>query len=98
MNLLKDNNPGCFTALIGATIFLVFKSTILMLFWQWFITPVFGLIPISFLQSLGLMVIIDFLRFKKEKKESVPTWVFIIDVVMNLLILLTLVFLIHLIV
>lgn len=98
MNLLKDNNPGCFTALIGATIFLVFKSTILMLFWQWFITSVFGLIPISFLQSLGLMVIIDFLRFKKEKKESVPTWVFIIDVVMNLLILLTLGFLIHLIV
>ena len=98
MNLLKDNNPGCFTALIGATIFLVFKSTILMLFWQWFITPVFGLIPICFLQSLGLMVIIDFLRFKKEKKESVPTWVFIIDVVMNLLILLTLGFLIHLIV
>ena len=44
------------------------------------------------------MVIIDFLRFKKEKKESVPTWVFIIDVVMNLLILLTLGFLIHLIV
>lgn len=98
MNLLKDNNPGCFTALIGATIFLVFKSTVLMLFWQWFITPVFGLIPINFLQSLGLMVVIDFLRFKKEKKESIPAWVFIIDVVMNLLILLTLGFLIHLIV
>lgn len=94
MTILGNNNQGCLWALIGGTIFLLLKTTILFLFWGWFIHPL-GAPEISYIQSLGLIVVLDFLRFRKTKKDEVPTWVYILDVMFNYLIMLGLGFLIY---
>ncbi len=67
-----------------------------MLFWNWFITNIFQVSYIDFFQSLGLMTFIDFLKFRKEMKEDIHAFVYILDVVLNLLIILFLGYLIHL--
>lgn len=96
MTVFDKNNQGCLWTLIGGTIFLLLKTTILMLFWAWFVSPVFGIQEISFLQSMGLMFIVDFFRFKKEKKENTPVWLYVFDVTMNLLLLLSFGFILYL--
>jgi hypothetical protein len=90
-----NNNQGCLWALIGGTIFLLLKSIILFLFWKWFISEPFGIIEINYLQSMGIWCVVDLLRFSKQKKESTPTWLFIIDVFANYIILLILGLIIH---
>ena len=90
-----NNNQGCLWTLIGGTIFLLLKSIILFLFWKWFISEPFGIIEINYLQSMGIWCIVDLLRFSKQKKESTPTWLFIIDVFANYIILLILGLIIH---
>lgn len=95
MNVFSENNQGCIVTLIGGTIFLFLKTTILMLFWQWFLVPVFSITEITFFQSMGLIFVLDFLKFTKAKKKETPTWLYIIDVIVNLGILLGLGFIIH---
>lgn len=90
-----NNSQGCFWTLIGGTIFLLLKTTILFLFWKWFLSEPFGLVEISYLQSMGLWCIIDLLRFTKQKKDSVPSWLFIIDVFINYTVLFILGLIIH---
>ena len=90
-----DNNQGCLWTLIGGTMFLLLKSIILFLFWKWFISEPFGIIEINYLQSMGIWCIVDLFRFSKQKKESTPTWLFIIDVFANYIILLILGLIIH---
>ena len=90
-----NNNQGCLWTLIGGTMFLLLKSIILFLFWKWFISEPFGIIEINYLQSMGIWCIVDLLRFSKQKKESTPTWLFIIDVFSNYIILLILGLIIH---
>ena len=96
MNTIKNKNQGCLWTLVGGTIFLLLKTTIFMLFWNWFITNIFQVSYIDFFQSLGLMTFIDFLKFRKEMKEDIHAFVYILDVVLNLLIILFLGYLIHL--
>lgn len=96
MTVFDNKNQGCFWTLIGGTIFLLLKTTILMLFWTWFVSPVFGIQEITFLQSMGLMFIVDFFRFKKDKKEDTPIWLYVFDVTVNLLLLLSFGFILHL--
>jgi hypothetical protein len=94
MTIFKENNQGCLLTLIGGTLFLLLKTIILYFFWEWFIQPL-GMSEINLAQSLGLILVLDFLKFKKTKKDDVPTWVFILDVLVNLSILLGLGYLIH---
>ena len=95
MNMFDKNNQGCLATLIGGTIFLLLKTTIFMLFWSWFISPVLQFPEITFFQSMGMIFILDFFKFSKQKKNEVPVWLYIIDVVVNLSILLGLGFIIH---
>jgi hypothetical protein len=95
--MFDKHNQGCLTTLIGGTIFLLLKTIIFKLFWSWFVMSIFPVPEITFIQSIGLMIFLDFLRFGKAKKDNQPEWLFIIDVVFNLVILLSLGFLIHLI-
>ena len=95
MSMFDKNNQGCLVTLIGGTIFLLLKTTILMLFWSWFISPVLQFSEITFFQSMGLIFVLDFFKFSKQKKNEVPAWLYIIDVVVNLSILLGLGFIIH---
>lgn len=96
MTVFDKNNQGCLWTLIGGTVFLLLKTTILMLFWAWFIIPVFGIQEISFLQSMGLMFFIDFIRFRKDKKENTSIWLYVLEVIVNLLLLLSFGFILHL--
>lgn len=90
-----NNNQGCLWTLIGGTIFLLLKSIILFQFWSWFISEPFGIKEISFLQSMGLWCVIDLIRFTKQKKDSIPNWLFIIEVLLNYLITFILGLIIH---
>lgn len=95
MNVFDNNNQGCLITLVGGTIFLLLKTIILKCFWSWFITPIFPVLDITFFQSMGLIFVLDFLKFSKSKKKETPTWLFIIDVSVNLIILLSLGFIIY---
>jgi len=64
-----------FTFLIAVTLMPIINGFVLQQLWIWFITPLFGYLQPTLPQTIGLMVIISFIRFKPlDEIEGESHW------------------------
>jgi len=53
-----------------AIIFFIIKAVILIYLWKWFIVPIMSFKELSIMNSIGIMIIIDFFYNRIEKKPT----------------------------
>jgi|SRR6516165_3167185 len=56
--------------MLAALLVLVFRSVVLMFLWDWFVTEVFHVSPISFLQVLGLNLVLSIFTRKNISENT----------------------------
>ncbi|MBT5935647.1 hypothetical protein [Sulfurimonas sp.] len=73
LDYLKNTFQGALLvlAIMFAIPLMVFlRAYVLLKLWGWFIVPVFHVQDINFWQSLGILIVIAFLRYKYTSKED----------------------------
>ena len=87
MTKFYNKDQGCLWPLIGWITSLLLKSVMLFYFWKWFVAVPFQIPEITFIHSIGLWSLISLLQFKHKMKEDITIGIYVIEVILNLLLL-----------
>jgi hypothetical protein len=61
---------GCLTILIGAIVWAVVNSILIVFLWNWLIPDLLGLSKISLLQAIGISFLLGLLRSSSSSDNS----------------------------